>query len=607
VVLKKASHVPRTTALCYVRQSLTRNLSDMDSPERQRDNIERICEAKGWKAEFYQDADGHKSGTKEHNRPEWLRLQARLSDPDVVAVVANDLARLHRKGWRVGRLIDMLEEHSTYLVLAAPGRELDLSKPQDRVAIQIIAMIDEWYSTDAALRLRDSIQYRKRRGITVGIPPFGTWRNEDGYLVPSQNGAWLLPDGSHISGKADQQPPHPDAIWRGYYQCAERMLTLFAENNYGRRQISLVMSQDGWVFRDRNGNPRPINGQDVRRVIANWREYAGLAVGGRAKDKNPARLDDPLTELTETGRNVFPMDLLQIVAQIQLERSYTTNRVSSKKESHDYALSGVLYCAHCEQDAKEKSNPALRATIAGHKSKQKFHRYRHKEGHPCRAQSRSVLREHIEADFIRLVHLLSIDESVLPLLTELAVQSQRGDFVTPTDTDHEEEKRVSIAKCRKRIENARALCLAGDMNSEEYLRIREQNEREIAHWEARTSDIQQKALELTLCMETIEQLKRGWDIAPDIDKQGMVRMLFEMVEYNLDTKRITDYRLKPWADNFVILRAALYEYENEMPHFREARKDEIGEEEDTKNVSRIAPPEGIEPPAFRLEGDCSIR
>src|SRR5689334_2300409 len=132
----------RKTALCYIRQSYTRAGDDMDSPDRQRANIEAYVRAKGWIPEWYADVEGHKSGTQEHNRPKWLELQKRLDNPDVVALVANDLARLHRKGWRVGRLIDMLEERGVYLVLTAPGREVDLSRPQDRLFIQVVAMLD---------------------------------------------------------------------------------------------------------------------------------------------------------------------------------------------------------------------------------------------------------------------------------------------------------------------------------------------------------------------------------------------------------------------------------------------------------------------------------
>jgi DNA invertase Pin-like site-specific DNA recombinase len=88
----------RNVALCYIRLSYTRNEDDANSPERQRANIEAVCQKAGWQMEIYQDTEGHKSGRDVKNRPGWLALSARLGDPDVAALVANDLSRLHRKG-----------------------------------------------------------------------------------------------------------------------------------------------------------------------------------------------------------------------------------------------------------------------------------------------------------------------------------------------------------------------------------------------------------------------------------------------------------------------------------------------------------------------------
>lgn len=48
-------------------------------------------------------------------------------------------------------------------------------------------------------------------------------------------------------------------------------------------------------------------------------------------------------------------------------------------------------------------------------------------------------------------------------------------------------------------------------------------------------------------------------MSTDEDRQGMARNLFNYVIFDLDTHRIVDFRLKPWADRFVTLRAALYE------------------------------------------------
>jgi len=76
---KPTLSLSRTVALCYVRQSMTRDANDMNSPERQRANIQAICDQHGWTAEWYMDADGHKSGRHERNRPGWLALKASTS------------------------------------------------------------------------------------------------------------------------------------------------------------------------------------------------------------------------------------------------------------------------------------------------------------------------------------------------------------------------------------------------------------------------------------------------------------------------------------------------------------------------------------------------
>src|SRR5258706_8590832 len=185
----------RKVALCYIRQSYTRDADDTNSPERQRANIQAACNRYGWTPEWYEDVGGHKSGRYENNRPQWLALKARLGDPDVVALVANDLSRLHRKGWRVGDLLECLTENNIDLVLAAPGREVDTTTAKGRMFLQFGAIIDEWYAEDISQRAKDSISYRKSQGKSIGIPPFGATRNADGYLIPSIEGAWLLPNG----------------------------------------------------------------------------------------------------------------------------------------------------------------------------------------------------------------------------------------------------------------------------------------------------------------------------------------------------------------------------------------------------------------------------
>jgi DNA invertase Pin-like site-specific DNA recombinase len=92
----QSSSVVRTVALCYIRQSVTKHANDMQSPDRQRAVIQAYCEKHGWTPEWYQDAEGHKSGRYEDNREQWLALKNRLTDSDIAALVVYDQSRVMR-------------------------------------------------------------------------------------------------------------------------------------------------------------------------------------------------------------------------------------------------------------------------------------------------------------------------------------------------------------------------------------------------------------------------------------------------------------------------------------------------------------------------------
>jgi hypothetical protein len=81
-----------------------------------------------------------------------------------------------------------------------------------------------------------------------------------------------MPDGTFKPGKDKHEPPDPDAAWRGYYECAERILRLYKDNQHGYWTIAAQMNRDKWAFRDRWNKPRSLTTDDVRRVTSNWRE-----------------------------------------------------------------------------------------------------------------------------------------------------------------------------------------------------------------------------------------------------------------------------------------------------------------------------------------------
>ncbi len=553
---KSTSKTQRNIALCYIRKSWTRDETDQISPERQRDHIQVVCKANGWQPEWYEDTEGHRSGMFEKNRPGWLALKARLGDPDVVALVANDLARLHRKGWRVGDLLDFVEQRGIRLVLADPRRQIDFSSPYGRMFAQLSAIFDEWYATDISERWKASIAHRKSKGITVGRPPFGTKRDKKtGFLVPSNEGAWHLPDGTWVAGKVGEEPPIEGATWRGYFQCAELILRLYAEHWSGREKVTRLMQADGWAYRDGNGNPSPLEVEDIRRVTNNWPEYGGIVIGKRARERSP--LDyDPESIALNPERSVFDVELLMMVGRVQKDRTRRAPDRGHAQTDYPYPLSGLTYCAHCERMAQEQNNPKLRSRLGG-KSKSI---YRHKAGASCGCTRKSVMREVYEADFLRLMRLLTVKPEMIDRMQQIALRINSTS--TTEIADFETKRSAAIAKCQRKIEAARHLYEDGDISRQEYIRRREHNEKEIQHWKVYASEEEKLSIELVMCVDMMDKIVRLWEANNDEDKQGMVRHLFEQIVYDLDTQRIVDFQLKDWVNRFLVLRKALYDDEN---------------------------------------------
>jgi hypothetical protein len=94
----------------------------------------------------------------------------------------------------------------------------------------------------------------------------------------------------------------------------------------------------------------------------------------------------------------------------------------------------------------------------------------------------------------------------MAVMTELALLVDKDHF--QEDGNIEKQKEEAITRCRRRINAARELFLDGDarMDRAEFLRVKESNEREIAHWEMRTTETTKLALELAVCFEAIDQL-----------------------------------------------------------------------------------------------------
>ena len=271
------------------------------------------------------------------------------------------------------------------------------------------------------------------------------------------------------------------------------------------------------------------------------------------------------------------------VALARQKRSYRPTNNGVRRKSYPYALSGITYCAHCEQLTKDNEGPRLRSRIGGkgaRRTSRDVPRYRHKQGVQCGSNAKLVPCEVYEADFIRLIRLLTVKPEYMDRMAELAVWADSERF--GGDVDMQKQKEEAIALCKRRIEAAVQLYKDGRISRAEYLRIVETNEREIVHWESHTLEGQKLAYELALCWDAIDRLLRKWADSEPEDRRGLAQSLFDYIVHDLDARRIVDFRLKPWADKYLTLFAGLYQVEgNENPPRQE--------------VGTAVPPRGLEP------------
>jgi hypothetical protein len=84
------------------------------------------------------------------------------------------------------------------------------------------------------------------------------------------------------------------------------------------------------------------------------------------------------------------------------------------------------------------------------------------------------------------------------------------------------------------------------------------------------------AVEFALCMGEVDKLAKLWRTVSDEDKQGLARSLFEHIVFDLDTRQIVDFRLKPWADRWLVPRAALYDETGTEQKPKSPQKDNQG-------------------------------
>ena len=275
----------------------------------------------------------------------------------------------------------------------------------------------------------------------------------------------------------------------------------------------------------------------------------------------------------DPDRAVMPIDLLHKVALIRQKRTTEPRRTRTHNVKVPYPLSVVAHCYRCDQQSETLAGRT--ATLQGYTTSSGARRYRHSAGMTCGCRKRSVLESVIDREFERILDNLIVKPEYMELMERIVLQEVSRFTEQPDAADLEQQKAEAIAQCRHRLERSRFLYMEGDISKEEYIHVRETNEQEIAHWQARTVHQQQVLIEMVTVLGTLTNLKRVWYDGTAEDKRGLVNAVFESLYFDLDTDRIVDFRLKPWADQYLVVCATMLveQHGNEPQNFEDSEVD----------------------------------
>ncbi len=79
----------------------------------------------------------------------------------------------------------------------------------------------------------------------------------------------------------------------------------------------------------------------------------------------------------------------------------------------------------------------------------------------------------------------------------------------------------------------------------------EENENEIARLQVTLSEESRIREMMELSIKMIAEMGNEWDETSSEDKQGFTQSLFSEIIFDLDTHRITGFKLKPWVEPFL--------------------------------------------------------
>jgi DNA invertase Pin-like site-specific DNA recombinase len=508
-------------ALCYIRKSMVRSAGDEVSPARQRAALQAEAQRRGWIAEFYEDAEGHRSGRTER-RPGWLALKARLDDPDVKAIIVESLSRASRSVRDLHNLLFDLERRG--IALVSLKEQIDTSTAMGRAFIGFIAVMNQFESDITSERMRMTIAFRRERDkVHFGLAPFGsTYRKTDHLLVPTQEGIWRV--GRAIVVGTREHPPLVDpnsASWFGYHDALRVCYELYSTDKFGFVEVADLLNQRGYCYRDKWGLPRPFRRDDVRRMIAACPIYAGSLPNGRSKDGRGIAMEN-------THPPILPPELCSQLAQIHAYRHTEFGRGGGGKPKRVYLIAN-LHCGECGSHLKGEFHN-------GHR----YYRHTYQKKH-C------TQKTYVRADDIEEQLIGYLDRFQMPDEMKARIREKARLLAARADPDGK-QTRLQIDALEAKLERLREMRLEGEFSKSEYQARKREIEQQLAEARARLHDAPPDIAQLERLLPQIDQIAQIVAQGTPEQKRDVLSSLFEHVEEIGSV--VTVVRVRDWARPF---------------------------------------------------------
>lgn len=497
--------------LVYIRKSVVRTETDLESPERQLHvckTLLELSETQPYTTELYQDLD--RSGSSEAGRDDWLKLKDQLDRPEVVGVAAYSLDRLYRNVSEFLNFLNGIEQRGK--VLRTAKENLDTSGPLGRFVVTILMALYEmeWRLTSA--RMVDMIDHKRRmQGRHWGVAPFGCDRDNDGQLVPSQKTYF-------VNGET-----------RYYHDGLIQCYHLYASGHFGYDQVAGLLNVAGWRFwqplkqQDQKSEYLPVEWdmERVRGVINRWRLYRGdLPLGNPLKSSN-------LEWLSGGHQPVIPIELCDSVGTALGQRS---QRSWNRHKSRTYMLSDFIHCHKCG------------ARMAGQFYKRRMYRHHFGKGECTEAWiSADDLESEVMAAIGELVHQPDLFDDIYSTISE----------PDPTNDQTLQKKITDVCQQLNRLEDL--YVTENGISKPSYLTRRQELLNDLAELEAQQG---QQNVSITEIMEQVLAGLSYLEEAEEKTKKALISNVIERLE--VSNGKIQSITPQPWATPFFDAICAVY-------------------------------------------------